>query len=173
MRDSLRQHENQMSKAFITLLQSSPSRPSHLRRSNARGLLHLLRQYNPCSKADLVRLSGLSAPTVSSGVAHLESLGLVESIGDGESSGGRPPGLLRFKASHGLVAAADIGGTRLRMMLADLNGTVLSSWSTTMLRNQKTPQAVCGLIHGGLQSMCRETQTSIKKILPLTAGAPG
>ena len=69
-----------------------------------------------------MRLSGLSAPTVSSAVAHLESLGLVESMGDGESSGGRPPGLLRFNASHGLVAAADIGGTRLRMMLADLNG---------------------------------------------------
>jgi glucokinase len=162
-----------MSKTFTTLVQSSPSRPSHLRQSNVRGLLHLLRQYNPCSKADLVRLSGLSAPTVSSGVAHLESLGLVESMGDGESSGGRPPGLLRFNASHGLVAAADIGGTRLRMMLADLNGSVLSSWSTTMLKNQKTPQAVCALIHGGLKSMCRESQTSIKKILHLTAGAPG
>jgi glucokinase len=94
-------------------------------------------------------------------------------MGDGESSGGRPPGLLRFNASHGCVAAADIGGTRLRMMLADLNGAVLSSWSTTMLKNQKTPQAVCALIHGGLKSMCRETQTSIKKILHLTAGAPG
>src|SRR6202163_2704522 len=158
-----------MSETFTTLLQPSPSRPSHLRLANARGLLSLLRGHDPCSKADLVRLSGLSAPTVSSAVSYLESLGLVESIGDGESSGGRPPELLRFNASHGLIAAADIGGTRLRMMLADLNGTVLSSWSTTMLKNQKTPQAVCALIHGGLQSMCRETRTSIKKILHLTA----
>jgi glucokinase len=74
-----------MSNTFTTLLQPSPSRPSHLRQANARALLHLLRKHNPCSKADLVRLSGLSAPTVSSSVSHLESLGLVESLGDGES----------------------------------------------------------------------------------------
>jgi glucokinase len=162
-----------MSDTFTTLLPSSPSRPSHLRQANARGLLQLLRKYNPCSKADLVRLSGLSAPTVSSSVSHLESLGLVESLGDGESSGGRPPGMLRFNASHGYIAAADIGGTRLRMMLADLNGTVISTWSTILLKHQKTPQAMCTLIHEGLKAMCRETRTSTSKVLHLTAGAPG
>src|SRR5215510_14424982 len=72
-----------------------PSRPSHLRQVNARGLLRLLREHSPCSKADLVRFSALSAPTVSSAVAYLESLGLVENLGDGESSGGRPPEMLR------------------------------------------------------------------------------
>src|ERR1700693_5502086 len=91
--------QNGLSKGLTTLLQSSPSRPSHLRQANALGLLHLLRKHNPCSKADLVRLSGLSAPTVSSSISHLESLGLVESIGDGESSGGRPPELLRDRKS--------------------------------------------------------------------------
>ncbi len=162
-----------MSNRFTTLLQLSPSRPSHLRQANARALLHLLREHNPCSKADLVRLSGLSAPTVSSGVSYLESLGLVESLGDGESSGGRPPGLLRFNASHGCVAAADIGGTRLRMMLADLNGSVLSNWSTILLKHQKTPQGMCALINEGLQAMCSETGTLAKNVLHLTAGAPG
>jgi glucokinase len=162
-----------MSETFITLLQPPPSRPSHLRQSNARGLLSLLRGHDPCSKADLVRLSGLSAPTVSSAVSHLESLGLVESIGEGESSGGRPPELLRFNASHGLIAAADIGGTRLRMMLADLNGTVLSTWSTILLKQQKTPDSVCALIDEGLRIMLGETGASPKKVLHLTAGAPG
>ncbi len=127
-----------MPDTFAVESQLSPSRPAHLRQANARGLLHLLRMHTPCSKADLVRLSGLTAPTVASGIAHLESLGLVESIGDGKSSGGRPPpALLRFNANHGFVAAADIGATRLRMMLADLNGTVLSSWSTILLKEQK------------------------------------
>ena len=162
-----------MSDTFTTLLQSSPSRPSHLRQVNARGLLHLLRRHNPCSKADLVRLSGLSAPTVSSGISHLEALGLVESIGDGESSGGRPPELLRFNAGHGFVAAADIGGTRLRMMLADLNGAVLATWSTILLADGKTPRAICVLIHEGLKTMCREVGASTGKVLHLTAGAPG
>ena len=162
-----------MSNSSITPTRAEPSRPSHLRLANARGLLHLLRRHNPCSKADLVRLSGLSAPTVSSGVSHLESLGLIESIGDGESSGGRPPGLLRFNAAHGLVAGADIGGTRLRMMLADLSGEVQATWSTVLLKPQKTPEGVTSLIHDGLRTMCRQAGTSTRKVLHLTAGAPG
>jgi glucokinase len=173
MRNLRRRPTQQMSDTFTTLLQSSPSRPSHLRQVNARGLLHLLRRHNPCSKADLVRLSGLSAPTVSSGILHLENLGLVQSIGDGESSGGRPPELLRFNAGHGFVAAADIGGTRLRMMLADLNGTVQASWSTILPADSKTPQAICALIHEGLKAMCHEVGASTDKVMHLTAGAPG
>lgn len=152
---------------------AAPSRPSHLRQVNARGILQLLRAHTPCSKADLVRYSGLSAPTVSSGVAYLEALGLAESIGEGESSGGRPPGLLRFNASHGQVAAADIGGTRLRMMLADLNGGVMAQWSTVLMRPQKTPEGVCALIAEGLKVMCRQSGCSLGKVLHLTAGAPG
>ena len=153
--------------------EAQPSRPSHLRQVNARGLLRLLREHNPCSKADLVRLSGLSAPTVSSAVSHLESLGLIENLGEGESSGGRPPGLLRFHASHGYVAGVDIGGTRLRMVLADLNGKLMTQWSTQFTEKQRTPKAVCALIHDGLRMMCQEGSTSLKKVLHLTAGAPG
>ena len=161
------------SKQYLSDAEAQPSRPAHLRQVNARGLLRLLREHNPCSKADLVRLSGLSAPTVSSAVSHLESLGLIENLGEGESSGGRPPGLLRFHASHGSVAGVDIGGTRLRMMLADLNGRVITQWSTQFSEKQRTPKAVCGLIHDGLRVMCQEGGASLKKVLHLTAGAPG
>src|SRR5215472_14688013 len=148
---------------YLSDTEAQPSRPSHLRQVNARGLLRLLREHNPCSKADLVRLSGLSAPTVSSAVSHLESLGLIENLGEGESSGGRPPGLLRFNAGHGYVAGVDIGGTRLRMVLADLNGRVVTQWSTQFTEKQRTPKAVCGLVHEGLKVMCQEGSTSLKK----------
>lgn len=154
-------------------VEATPSRPSHLRQANARVLLRLLKEHNPCSKADLVRLSGLSAPTVSSAVGYLESLGLVENLGDGESSGGRPPEMLRFNASHGYVAGADIGGTRLRMILADLNGRVVAQWATQFTDKQRTPKAVCALIHDGLKIMCQEESTSIRKVMHITAGAPG
>ncbi len=162
-----------MSNSLPTSVHSSPSRPAHLRQANARGLLYLLRKNNPCSKADLVRLSGLSAPTVSSGVLHLENLGLVEFVGEGESSGGRPPGLLRFKATHGYVAAVDIGGTRLRMLMTDLSGDVVTQWSTVLLKQQKTPAAVCALIKNGLGIMCEQGGIKAGKLLHLTAGAPG
>lgn len=150
-----------------------PSRPADLRQVNARGLLRLLREHNPCSKADLVRFSGLSAPTVSSAVAGLAALGLIEKLGDGESRGGRPPGMLRFHASRGYVAGVDIGGTRLRMMLADLNGKVMAQWSMQFSDKQKMPRDVCALTHQGLKAMCQEAGIPLKKVLHITAGAPG
>jgi glucokinase len=136
-------------------------------------LLQLLQAYDPCSKADLVRYSGLSAPTVSSGIARLEELGLVERLGDGKSNGGRPPGMLRFNAKYGYVASADIGGTRLRMMLTDLEGAVMARWSMLLVAKQKTPEGVCGLIAEGLETMCRQSQAPLQKVLHLVAGAPG
>ena len=157
----------------IQALPSAPSRPSHLRQANARDLLQRLREGAPCSKAELARRSGLSAPTVASAVAYLEELGLVESIGVGDSNGGRPPGLLRFRADFGFVAAADIGGTRLRMALADLNGTVVAQWSTVLARSRKTPEAVCAQAAEGLRAMCRQAGVPPRRVMHLTAGAPG
>jgi len=153
--------------------ETNPSRPEHLRQGNARVLLRLLRKHDPCSKADLVRLSGLSAPTVSSAVALLEAHGLIKNIGDGESKGGRPPGLLRFHAQHAFVAGADIGGTSLRMMLTDLNGTVVAQWSTQFAATQRTPRTVCALMRKGLTHLCEQGKVPLKKTLHITVGAPG
>lgn len=66
-------------------------RPRLLRDFNAQHILRLLRLYGPCSRADLARYSGLSAPTISSGVAFLKENGLVDPMGPGPSKGGRPP----------------------------------------------------------------------------------
>ncbi len=81
--------------------------------------------------------------------------------------------MLRFHATHGYVAGVDIGGTRLRMVLADLNGKLITQWSTQFTEKQRTPKAVCALIHEGLKVMCHQGSTSLKKVLHLTAGAPG
>lgn len=148
------------------------SRPGQLREANCRMLLRLLRSNGPCSKADLVRGSGLSATTVSMAVDKLSGHGLVQQLGDGESKGGRPPGLLRFRAERGFVAAADVGGTSLRMMLADLNGQPVARWTTHLGERQKTPRAVVRLIEKGLREMAKVPSMQAQ-VLHLVIGAPG
>jgi glucokinase len=106
-------------------------------------------------------------------MAYMESLGLIELLGEGESSGGRPPELLQFNAGHGYVAGADIGGTRLRMMLCDLNGAPVAHWSTQFTTGQKDPVSVCEILHEGLRTMCQQAGVSLERVLHLTAGAPG
>src|SRR3974390_2586451 len=101
-------------------------RPPLLRQTNAELLLRLLRESGPCSKADLVRASGLSAPTVTNVIAHLASAGLVETIGEGESTGGRPPDILRFRAERGCLVAAEIGSHLVALLAVDLEGRELA-----------------------------------------------
>lgn len=151
---------------------AQPARPAHLRTMNCGTLLRLLRAHSPCSRADLVRLSGLTAPTVSLAMNLLASHDLVEALGEGASSGGRPPALLRFKASHGHVAGVDIGGTRVRMVLADLNGKPVARWATRTPEAGKSPAAIVSLIRAGLDDMTEQAGIS-GPILHLTAGAPG
>ena len=150
-----------------------PSRPADLRQSNCRTLLRLLQAYTAVSRADLVRLSGLSAPTVTAAVQSLEKAGLVEILGEGQSSGGRPPELLRFNAAHGFVVAVDIGGTNLRLMLADLAGTVRAEWKGRLQPTGKHPEAVCRLVHEGIEHLCTTAGIRPDRILHMTVGAPG
>lgn len=150
-----------------------PARPANLRAQNSRTLLRLVRSHEPCSRADLARLSGLSAPTVAAAIVDLGEMGLIENAGEGPSSGGRPPELLRFRPGHRYVAAADIGGTRLRLMLADLNGDPVAESKCEIAADAKDPASLCALLHAELKTACASAGIAYKKILHLTVGAPG
>lgn len=149
-----------------------PGRPELLREINARQVLRLLRQHGPCSRADLVRYSGLSAPTISTGVAYLESRRLVEPMGPGSSSGGRPPSLLRFNSRLGYVAGVDIGTSVVRVALADLNGSVIGRWSAST-RAHSTPERVATLVSTGIRTLQSHHRLSRRRLLALAAGVPG
>jgi glucokinase len=143
-----------------------------MREANVRHLLRLLHRHTPCSRADLVRLSGLTAPTVSAAIGSLQRRDLVTAIGNGSSSGGRPPGLLEFNASHGYVVGADIGGSNIRLALADLKGVVLGRWSAS-LRAERSPKAVVDKVSAGISHLRQQHKVPLKKILQIAAGAPG
>src|ERR1700679_957183 len=107
-------------------------RSTSVRETNIRDLLRLLRLHSPCSRADLARMSGLTAPTVSAGISRLQRHGLVTTLGRASSNGGRPPGLLEFNARHGYVVGVDIGASHVRIAMADLNGAVIGRGTSAL-----------------------------------------
>jgi glucokinase len=147
-------------------------RPELLRQVNARQLLRLLRLNPLCSRADLVRHSGLSAPTVSSAVSYLQRKGLVEMAGPGISNGGRRPRLLRFNSSLGYVAATDIGRSVLRVGLADLTGRFVDK-SIAETDPRRSPARVAGLVAQILKKLLHRHGIPQKKVLALGASVPG
>jgi glucokinase len=147
-------------------------RPELLREVNARQLLRLLRMHGPCSRADLVRRSGLSAPTVSSAIVDLHQRGLVETVGPGQSNGGRRPSLLRFNPTLGYVIGTDIGRSVLRVGLADLSGALVGRWiGETDARN--APKRVAELVMKGVQELQSRHDIPNEKVLAIAASVPG
>jgi glucokinase len=147
-------------------------RPSVLRHTNAHGILKLLRESGSCSRADLVRASGLSAPTVTNVVKDLLSADLVEPLGEGPSSGGRPPDMLRFKAERGCLLGVEVTSRNISFLLTDLNGSELDRMEVSLARKKTTPEAICGLIGEELKGLLRKQMKSRDKLLALGVGVP-
>jgi len=147
-------------------------RPSVSRHTNAHSILKLLRECGSCSRADLVRASGLSAPTVTNVVKDLLSESLVEPLGEGESSGGRPPDMIRFKAERGCLLAVEVSAESLSFLLTDLNGNELDLQKVSLVKRKTTPEAICGYIGDELKALLRKQKKTREQLLALVVGVP-
>ncbi|NDU74797.1 ROK family protein [Actinomadura sp. DSM 109109] len=78
------------------------------------------------SRAELARLSGLAASSVSLRVEQLIEAGLFAEEGAGASRGGRRPRRLRLARAAGVYLVADLGAHHARLAVADLAGTPLA-----------------------------------------------
>jgi glucokinase len=148
------------------------ARPPLLRLTNAQLLLRLLREAGPCSKADLVRASGLSAPTVTNVIAHLSSAGLVEPVGEGDSTGGRRPDIIRFRAERGSVVGVEIRSDSLRLLLTDLDAKELARTDAAIPRHSSKPAAVCVQIAKEVRTLLRKQNQPEDHLLGLVVGVP-
>jgi glucokinase len=147
-------------------------RPSHLRHTNALTVLRLLREVGSCSRADLVRASGLSAPTVTNVVGDLLALNLIKTLGEGESSGGRPPDLISFKAERGCLLAVQITSQSLSFLLTDLSGAEKATSIVLLAEHKTTPEAVCHLIGVEIRRLLKQQRLAREQLLVLVVAVP-
>ncbi len=87
--------------------------------------LHLIRERQPISRADIAKFTGLRAGTVSSIVNRLIKSNLVFEGTEGPSSGGRRPKNLYINAESFYVLAVDIGVLDTVFAVSDFNGRIL------------------------------------------------
>ena len=147
--------------------------PALMRETNARTILMLLKTLSPCSRADLVRETGMSAPTVANVVSDLSDLGLIEWVGEGASGGGRRPENLRFKADYGCLAGVEVTADGLRILLTDLNGTLLEEQYDALPKDARSPDAVIEILRASLKAIMQRHSLPWKKLLAMTVGVAG
>lgn len=71
----------------------------------------------------------------------------------------------------GYLLAADVGGTRVRMLLAQRDGLPTARWNAHLQDDGKHPAAVLALLRTGAQAML--ATVSAGPLLHVTVGAPG
>jgi glucokinase-like ROK family protein len=85
-------------------------------------VLQLIRNKREITRAEIIQISGLSAPTITRIVNHLVQLNLIKVDGIGSSIGGRPPQLISFNSKENYVIGIDLGATFIRAALSNLDG---------------------------------------------------
>lgn len=92
---------------------------------NQTKFLHLIRERQPVSRAEIAKFMGLRAGTVSAIVNRLIKNNFVYEGTEGPSSGGRRPKNLYINAENFYVLAIDIGVSDTVFAISDFNGRIL------------------------------------------------
>jgi glucokinase len=146
---------------------------AHLRGLNLERVLSVaMERRDPFTRAEIVKATGLSVPTVGSLTTDLVRSGVVRDLGTGPSSGGRRPAFMEFNARHGFVAGIDIGPTVTRLALADLRGEVVGT-RVVATPMEDGPAAMLTRLASDVRTLMRETRVPAARLLAVAAGAPG
>ena len=94
--------------------------------TNQRVILKLIKRHGVISRSEMANITGLTPPSIKRIVDELIDIDLVEDIGVGSSSGGRPSLLVKFKNENNYIIGIDLGATYIRGCLVDLNAKFIS-----------------------------------------------
>lgn len=84
----------------------------------------VLRQ-GPVSRTRLAEATDLSKPTVSEIVGDLVTEGWLSAVGEQRGTVGRNSALYAFRGASGRVVGIDLGGTKMRAAIANLDGRII------------------------------------------------
>lgn len=159
---------------------ASNGSPALMRRINAARVLHEIRASGPVSRADLTRITGLSAPTVTNVVKYLWDCGHVRPLTtELPRSDGRHPTLYEFCADSRSVLGVDIGADKLMIVLADLDGQALGKRRRDTSRLRKLgpgklgPDELLKLVRETAVELMAEHEVADSDLLAVSVGTPG
>ena len=109
----------------LDLRKAQAARLNTIRDINRQIVLNYVREREPISRAEIARETELQRSTVSAIVEDLTREGLIEEVGEGESTGGRRPKMLKLRAAGPIAVGVSITPTCTTIATSDLAGRVI------------------------------------------------
>ena len=139
-----------------------------LKAHNRRLILKTIYESGPLSRAEIVKRTHLTPPTVSDLVVGLLDSGLVEEIGFGQSKGGKRPILLRVVDTSRYIISLDLGRGDFRGGLIDLRGHIHDRKELPLSTNKG--EIAVGMVYELVDDLIQRVRGSV---LGIGIGAPG
>ena len=147
------------------------AQPGVLRSMNLRASFDQVHAHGPIGAQELVRLTGLSRPTVGEVITQLLELDLIERVGRTSGLRGPTAQLYDVNPRAGWVLGLDIGRQWLRAALADLTGTVVArSQSRT---SESTAPALIAQVRAAAVGLTAEAGVGLTDLHQIVVGTPG
>lgn len=144
-----------------------------IRNLNEGLVLENIEKNGSISRADISKIIGLSAPTVSDIVKDLIERGIVDEIGKGDSSGGKKPILLELNPKAAYMLAVDLGREDgIRAALVDLSNNIVEERSGPKIELLKGKELRHAL-NVTVNDLIQEGGVPRGKILAICIGVPG
>lgn len=150
--------------------------PQFIRNLNENLIMDVLITQGTMSRADISRQTGLSKPTVSLAVEHLIDRNLVMEMGRADNAQGRKATLIRFNETAYYVCGIDIGATRIRIALSDLNGEIIAYRTYPMVVQKAYERAeatMLELLRSHMNELLDENHLNWDQIQCIGFGIPG
>lgn len=109
----------------LDLRKTQAARLNTIRDINRQIVLNYVREREPISRAEIARETALQRSTISAIVESLTEEGLVEEVGEGASTGGRRPTLLRLRTKEAIAVGVAITPSCTTIAASDLAGRII------------------------------------------------
>jgi len=106
-------------------MKRSIGKPELLKEINRTHVFDILARERILSRAQLAKKTGLSRATISILIENLLQMGIVEEVGFGNSSGGRPPVLLKYNSNAGFATGAYMYNYEWSLVITNLDAEII------------------------------------------------
>lgn len=145
------------------------SQPQLLSQMNERMVLRVLRSNGPSSRAEVKRLSGVTAPTVSKAVSSLLKSGMLEEFDEAAISRGRPAKKLRLAEETAQVIGLVVDAPTCQLVATGLDGKIRQETQSEF----KTPDTYEALLEKVAEEVSKLQSTNGVRTWGIGISLPG
>ncbi|NBD24657.1 ROK family transcriptional regulator [Paenibacillus glycinis] len=136
-------------------------------------VLEMIRQHRPVSRAEVSKLSGMSATAIGRIVGDLIEGGLVRETDQYSSGVGRRATMLDIDIHSILSVGVEVDRNVAKIGLIDLDGNIVAQRRYELDRSSAQPEPIIGMIADAVGGLAGEQGLDMSKLIGVGVGMPG